>query len=98
MDYCERQRSQFVRVSGLQNLTQELGLCLYLEMIDVLLRFRLNCIKMYVNYVRELCPCAIIYKLRVKYYSVTLMTMRDIVEAHDNAGATLYRAPEQLRV
>ena len=35
MDYRERQQSQFVRVSGLQKLTQKFGFCLYLEMVDV---------------------------------------------------------------
>ena len=34
-------------------------------MVDVHSRFRLNRI--------ETCPCAIIYKLRVEYYPVTLM-------------------------
>ena len=49
MDYHERQRSQFVQVSGLQKLTQKSGLCLHLEMVDVYSHFRLYCIKMYVN-------------------------------------------------
>ena len=39
MDYCERQRSQFVWVSGLQKLMQKLALCLYLEMVDSLFAF-----------------------------------------------------------
>ena len=49
MDYRERQRSQFVQASGLQKLTQKFGPCLYLEMVAVRSRFRLNCIKTYVN-------------------------------------------------
>ena len=52
MDYHERQRSKFIRVSGLQKVTQELRLRLHLEMVDVHSRFRLNCIKTYVNCVR----------------------------------------------
>ena len=52
MDYREQQRSQFVRVSGLQKLTQKFGLCLHLEMVDVHSRFQLNRIKMYMNCVR----------------------------------------------
>ena len=52
MDYHEREQSQFVRVSGLQKVTQELELCLHLEMVHVRLRFRLNYIKTYVNCVR----------------------------------------------
>ena len=35
MNYCEQQRSQFVGVSGLKKLTQKIGLCLQLEMVDV---------------------------------------------------------------
>ena len=49
MNYCERQWSQFVQVSGLQKLTQKIGLCLQLEMVDVCLHFRLNCITTYVK-------------------------------------------------
>ena len=67
MDYCERQQSQFVRVSGLQKLTQKFGLCLYLEMVYVHLHFRLHCIK---NILCELCLCAI--KLHIEYYPITL--------------------------
>ena len=70
MDYRERQRSQFVRASGLQKLMQKFGLSLHLEMVDVHLRFRLNRIK-----TCELCPCAIIYKLHVEYYPITLSTV-----------------------
>ena len=36
MDYCERQQSQFVRVSGPQKLTQKFGLWLHLEMVNSL--------------------------------------------------------------
>ena len=57
MDYRERQQNQFVRISGLQKLTQKFGLCLHLEMIDVRSCFRINRIK-----TCELCPCTIIYK------------------------------------
>ena len=54
MDYRERQRSQFIRVSGLQKLTQKfVNSCLQLEMVDVRPRFQLNRIKTYVN-----CVCA----------------------------------------
>ena len=49
MNYRERQQSQFVQVSGLQKLTQKIGLCLQLEMVDFRSRFGLNCIKTYMN-------------------------------------------------
>ena len=44
MNYRERQRNQFVGVSGLQKLMQKIGLCLQLEMVDICSRFGLNCI------------------------------------------------------
>ena len=40
--YCERQLSQFIRVSGLQTLTQKFGLCLHLEMVDSSFAFPTN--------------------------------------------------------
>ena len=49
MNYHEQQQSQFVLVSGLQKLTQKIGLHLQLEMVDVRLCFRLNCIKTCMN-------------------------------------------------
>ena len=45
LNYREWQWNQFVRVSGLQKLTQKIELCLQLEMVDVRLCFELNCIK-----------------------------------------------------
>ena len=49
MNYRERQRNQFVRVSGFQKLTQKIGLCLQLEIVDIRSRFGLKGIKTYMN-------------------------------------------------
>ena len=70
MNCRERQQSQLIQVSGLQKLTQKInfGLCLHLEMVDVRTRSGLICIKN----IRELCLCAIIDKLCIEYYPVTL--------------------------
>ena len=68
MDYRERQQSQFVRVSGLQKLTQKFKLLFTTGKGRRSFAFPT---KPHEN-IRELCSCAIIYKLRIEYYPVTL--------------------------
>ena len=47
MDYREQQRSRFVWVYSLQKLMQKLEFRLKLEMVNVCLHFRINCIRAY---------------------------------------------------
>ena len=89
MDYREQQQSQFVLVSGLQKLTQELGLCLHLEMVDIRSHFQINHIKTYVNCVRAQ---SFIIARQILSHS---LNQNDIIigvslsEPHINAGSEL---------